>query len=192
MSKLILIGLPGSGKDTVGRVLSKGLNIPLVSLGELLRSSLKGREKEKLDNGEFISDDIIDGILKKSVLKLDSFILNGFPRNIAQANKLEKWGGVDKVFFLDVPVKEVLRRLSSRFVCPSCGFVSKEDGSCASCGSKLVKRKDDDPEVVKKRIELYKKETLPVVKFYEKMGKLVNVDGGSSDSIAEKIERIMK
>jgi adenylate kinase len=191
MLKLILIGLPGSGKDTVGRILSRNLNIPLISLGELLRSSLKGKEKKKLDNGELISDEIIDRILKKRILKLDSFILNGFPRNLTQAEKLEQWGGVERVFFLDVSEKEVLRRLYSRFVCPECGFVSKKDGVCASCGSKLVKRKDDRPEVVKKRINLYKKETLPVVKFYKKNNKLVEIKGGSGDSIAEKIEKII-
>ncbi|MCL5011620.1 MAG: nucleoside monophosphate kinase, partial [Candidatus Marsarchaeota archaeon] len=189
---LPVIGPPGSGKDTVGSIVSTKTRVPMITMGDLLRSSLKGKFKKMVDNGELIPDRIIYKILRVKTKKLDSFILNGFPRKLSQAKNLERWNAIDMVFFLDVPVKEVLKRLSKRYVCLNCGFVSKNPGDCQNCGSKMIKRKDDNPEIVKKRIKLYKKQTLPVIKFYKKIKKLVAVKGRNSRLIAEKIEKTLK
>ncbi len=192
MPKIILMGPPGSGKDTVGSIVSKKTRIPMITMSKLFRFSLKGKFKKMVDNGELIPDGITYKILRKKTSKLDSFILNGFPRKLSQSKNLEKWGGVDLVFFLDIPIKEVLKRLSKRYVCPNCGFVSKNPGVCPNCGSKMTKRRDDNPEIVKKRMKLYNKQTLPVIKFYKKIKKLVTVKGKNSSLIAEKIEKTLK
>ncbi len=192
MTRAILIGLPGSGKDTVGSILSEDTGIPLISLGDLLRSYLKGKWRKALDRGDFIPDEIIYRILTKKTSGLKSYILNGFPRKLNQAENLERLGGIDEVFFLDITVRESIKRLSNRYVCPSCDFVSKKDGLCGNCGDKLTKRKDDAPEVVKKRIKLYKKETIPVLEFYRERKKLFTIKGRNSMAIAKKIEKIIK
>jgi len=164
----------------------------MIIMGSLLRSTLKGELKKKIDKGEFIPDSVTYRILKRKISKLNSFILNGFPRKVSQAKTLEKWGGVDKVFFLNVPIKEVFKRLSKRYVCPNCAFVSNKPGVCPNCGLKLIKRSDDNPEIVKKRIKIYYKQTLPVIKFYKKIKKLVTIKEKNSSLTARKIEKTLK
>ena len=197
MLKIILLGAPGAGKGTQGNLISKKYGFPKISTGDILREAVKNRTplgmkaKEKMDKGELVDDEIILGIIKERVLRDDckeGFILDGFPRNIKQAEEFEKLGieGKELAILFDVKDEEIIRRLSSRRVCKKCGAIynlvvspPKKEGICDKCGGELIQRDDDKPEVIKRRLSVYKEQTEPLVEFYEKKGILgkVNAEG---------------
>ncbi len=197
MLKIILLGAPGAGKGTQGNLISKKYGFPKISTGDILREAVKNRTplgmkaKEKMDKGELVDDEIILGIIKERVSRedcKDGFILDGFPRNIKQAEEFEKLGieGKELAILFDVKDEEIIRRLSSRRVCKKCGAIynlvvspPKKEGICDKCGGELIQRDDDKPEVIKRRLSVYKEQTEPLVEFYEKKGILgkVNAEG---------------
>ncbi len=202
----ILLGLPGAGKGTQGELLSKKLGIPRVSTGDILREAVRkgtplGRKaKEAMDRGELVSDDIVIGIVEEKLKSQDcakGCILDGFPRNLTQAEALEKMGLELKAIYIEVPEEEVVKRLSARRICPSCGAVynlitspPKREGICDRCGAALVQRDDDREEVVRERIRVYREQTEPIVEFYRRKGVLVVVDGlGSPQEVFSRLQR---
>ena len=210
---LILLGAPGVGKGTQGVLISKEYGIPQISTGDILRKEVKEetelgkKAKQYMDKGELVPDDIIIDMMEKRIKEDDcknGFILDGFPRTTAQAEAFDEMLkknslNLDKVLLIDVPEEEIVERLTGRRVCPNCGAVyhiknnpPKQEGICDKCGSKLIQRDDDTEEVVRNRLEVYKKSTMPLVEYYEKQGKLVKIDGtGKIEEIFERIKKVL-
>ncbi len=191
--KLILLGAPGAGKGTQADILCKELDIPTISTGNILRAAIKNgtptgmKAKAFMDEGKLVPDDVIIGIITERVAEEDcknGYILDGVPRTIAQAEALEKAGIVfDDVVSIEISDEVIMERMSGRRVCEACGasyhlvaVPPKQEGVCDKCGGKLVQRKDDAPETVKARLEVYHKETEPLKAFYAQRGLLRSVE----------------
>lgn len=192
---LILLGPPGSGKGTQAKALSQKLNISHISTGDILREEVKaesklGKEaKGFMDKGELVPDRLVTEIIRErlSGKKLTSFLLDGYPRNIAQAQSLDqilaKIGlSIGKVIYLDVSESVVIQRLSGRRVCQKCGHIfhitnmpPKKDMICDLCGSALFQRDDDKVETIKRRLNVYLNETASLIDYYKAQNKLLNV-----------------
>ena len=192
--KIILLGAPGAGKGTQAEVICKHLNIPTISTGNCLREAVKNgsplglRAKADMDSGRLVPDDVVIGVVKDRIAKDDcakGYILDGFPRTVAQAEALEAMGvELDKVIDLEVPDETIKRRLSGRRVCEGCGASyhldfkpPKQEGVCDACGRALIIRRDDEPATVQDRLDVYHRQTEPVKAFYAARGKLYRVEG---------------
>ena len=204
--KLILLGAPGAGKGTQADILCKELDIPTISTGNILRAAIKNgtptgmKAKAYMDAGKLVPDDVIIGIITERVAEEDcknGYILDGVPRTIAQAEALEKAGIVfDDVVSIEISDEVIMERMSGRRVCEHCGasyhlvaVPPKQEGICDKCGGKLVQRKDDAPETVKARLEVYHKETEPLKAFYAQRGLLKSVE--NQPSVAETSQAIL-
>ena len=191
--KLILLGAPGAGKGTQAEILCKELNIPTISTGNILRAAIKNgtptglKAKAFMDDGKLVPDEVIIGIINERLAEEDcanGYILDGVPRTIAQAEALEKAGILfDHVISIEIADETIVNRMSNRRVCEDCGasyhlvaVPPKVEGVCDKCGGKLVQRKDDAPETVKARLDVYHKETEPLKGFYAERGLLRSVD----------------
>jgi adenylate kinase len=191
--KLILLGAPGAGKGTQAEILCKELNIPTISTGNILRAAIKNgtptglKAKAFMDDGKLVPDEVIIGIINDRLAEEDcatGYILDGVPRTIAQAEALEKAGILfDHVISIEIADETIVNRMSNRRVCEDCGasyhlvaVPPKVEGVCDKCGGKLVQRKDDAPETVKARLDIYHKETEPLKGFYAERGLLRSVD----------------
>ena len=191
--KLILLGAPGAGKGTQADIIKKKLNIPTISTGNILRAAIKNgtptgmKAKAFMDEGKLVPDDVIIGIITERVAEEDcknGYILDGVPLTIAQAEALEKAGIVfDDVVSIEISDEVIMERMSGRRVCEHCGasyhlvaVPPKQEGICDKCGGKLVQRRDDAPETVKARLEVYHKETEPLKAFYAQRGLLRSVE----------------
>ena len=191
--KLILLGAPGAGKGTQAERLSKELNIPTISTGNILRAAIKNgtptglKAKSYMDAGKLVPDEVIIGIITERLAEDDcanGYILDGVPRTIAQAEAIESAGiHFDAVVSIEISDETIMERMSGRRVCENCGasyhlvaVPPKRPGVCDSCGGKLVQRKDDAPETVKSRLAVYHKETEPLKDFYQKRGLLKPVE----------------
>jgi adenylate kinase len=192
--KLVLMGPPGAGKGTQGEILEKKLGISTISTGLMLRTAIKDQTEvgklaeQYIHDGKLVPDEVIVEIVKQRLTQPDcekGFILDGFPRTIAQAEALEAAGiEVDKVLLLEVSDNKIIERLSSRRECSKCGIpyniVSKKpakEGICDSCGGELIIRKDDVPETIQNRLDIYHEQTEPIKKFYEAKGILAVAQG---------------
>ena len=180
---LIFLGPPGVGKGTIAKEVVKEKKIPQISTGDLLRAAVKegselGKEaKEYMDTGKLVPDELVIGLLKDRILKEDcknGFILDGFPRTIAQAEALENSDVViDKVLNFKASEETIISRISGRRTCKKCSAIyhiknipPKAEGICDKCGAELFQRDDDKPESVKKRLDVYKQQTAPLIDFY--------------------------
>ena len=192
--KLILLGAPGAGKGTQAEIISKRLNIPTISTGNILREAIKNgtptglKAKEFMDNGKLVPDDVIIGIVRERVAREDcanGYILDGVPRTIPQAEALEAAGiHFDSVVSIEIEDSVIEARMTGRRVCGSCGASfhiaanpPKKEGVCDLCGGELVIRKDDAPETVKNRLKVFHTETEALKDFYRKLGILKLVEG---------------
>jgi adenylate kinase len=209
---LVLLGPPGSGKGTQGERLQQDLRLPYYATGDILRASVRegtelGNEaKEYMDRGDLVPDEVMVGLIAERVASneaADGFILDGFPRTIAQAEALDaKLGelgrGLTAVLLFDVPDEEVVRRLSGRRICPN-GHVfhmefdpPKEEGVCDVCGEQLHIRDDDKPDVVRHRLGTYHDKTEPLVAYYEERGLLQRIDGKQApDEVSGRISGLL-
>ena len=195
--KLILLGAPGAGKGTQAERLCKQLNIPTISTGNILRAAIKDgtptglKAKSYMDAGKLVPDEVIIGIITERLAQEDcrnGYILDGVPRTIARAEALEEAGiTFDKVLSLEISDAEIEERMEGRRFCHTCGATyhihnapPKREGVCDKCGGKLVQRKDDAPETVKARLEVYHKETEPLKDFYAQRGLLKPVENQPS------------
>ena len=192
--KLILLGAPGAGKGTQAEVISAKLEIPAVSTGNIIREALANgtemglKAKSFIDAGQLVPDDVVIGIIKERLAKDDcanGFILDGFPRTVPQAEALDNMGvEINCVVSIEVADEKIVERMSGRRSCPKCGATyhivynpSKDGTSCDKCGEALSIRKDDAPEVVLDRLNVYHNQTEPLKDFYGKKGVLVLVEG---------------
>ena len=192
--KLIILAAPGAGKGTQAEVLSKHFDIPTISTGAILRKNIAdgttlGKIAEKyINDGKFVPDEVMIDIVKKRLSEDDcknGFILDGFPRNIAQAEALDKADiEIDKVLTIEVEDEKIIERLSGRLECKKCGSSYHKEhkkpqrqGVCDKCGGPLTTREDDKPEVIKDRLATYYKQTEPLKKFYADRGLLKTAIG---------------
>ena len=190
--KLILLGPPGAGKGTQAQFLVEKYGIPQISTGDLLRKAVaEGTElgkiaKSYMDAGKLGPDDLILALVKERIEKPDcrkGYILDGYPRNLAQAEAMEKLDRVDVVINLVLPMEELVNRLTSRRTCRKCNAVynltarpPKVAGKCDSCGGELYQRDDDNEKTVSKRLETYTAQTEPLIKHYKKKKLLRDID----------------
>ena len=201
---LILLGAPGAGKGTQAEILSKILHIPTISTGNILRAAIKDgtptglKAKAFMDAGKLVPDEVIIGLIGERLEAEDcknGCILDGVPRTIAQAEALENAKiKIDAVVAIDISEEEIISRMSGRRVCEACGssyhvkaVPPRVDGICDSCGGKLIQRTDDTPETVKARLEVYHRETEPLVGFYAQRGLLKTVEAASKDDTTAAI-----
>lgn len=192
--RIIFLGAPGAGKGTQAEKASAALSIPAVSTGNIIREAIANetemgkRAKAYTEKGELVPDEVVIGIIKERLAQPDckeGFILDGFPRTVPQAEALDRMGiEIDRVVNIEVPDETIVSRMSGRRVCPSCGasyhteYKPSADGvHCDSCGSELIIRKDDSPEVVLSRLQVYHEKTEPLKDYYDKKGILRNVIG---------------
>ena len=204
--KLILLGAPGAGKGTQAEILCKKFGVPSISTGNILRAASKDgtptgvQAQSYIDAGQLVPDEVIIGILNERLAQSDcakGYILDGVPRTIAQAQAMEESGiEIDAAVALEISEDEILRRMKGRRVCEACGssfnmeaIPPRVEGICDNCGGKLIQRQDDTPETVHKRLEVYHRETRPLVGYYAERGLLRTVD--VSDSKEGTFRRIM-
>ena len=192
--KLILLGAPGAGKGTQAEIISEKYNIPTISTGNIIRAALKNgtemglKAKAYIDSGRLVPDDVVIGIIKERLAEDDcqnGFILDGFPRTIPQAEALDSMNvSIDAALSIEVSDREIVKRMSGRRVCEKCGASyhteykkPKSEGVCDGCGSPLIIRKDDEPDTVLDRLDIYHKQTEPLKSYYKSQGKLITVEG---------------
>jgi len=195
---IVFLGLPGSGKGTQAELLSNKYKIPAISTGELLRNEVKNKTdvgneiKRKMDSGDLVEDEIVIKILKNKLVSescKNGFILDGFPRNIKQTEKLEMMLNeinmkITKVFNFIVEEDIIIKRITGRYTCKKCNAIynyfynkPKIDGECDRCGSKeFDKRLDDNEKTIKNRIKIFNQSNFKIVEFYSKKGLIVSVD----------------
>ena len=209
--KLILLGPPGAGKGTQAEVLSRDLNIPTISTGNILRAAVKAgtliglKAKSYMDAGKLVPDEVIIGIIQERLAEADcagGFILDGVPRTIAQAEALEAHGiQFDHVISLEISDEAIVKRMDGRRVCTQCGTPfhveskpPKTAGACDLCGGELVERDDDKPETVRARLVVYHDETEPLKHFYQERGKrdVVPGDLGTIEDTTRAIKQVLE
>jgi adenylate kinase len=207
---IIMLGPPGAGKGTQARMMGEKLTFPHISTGDMLREALKNetelgkKAKAFMESGALVPDDLVDAIVAERLGREDcgrGFILDGYPRTIAQAEALQRLFDRDGTEILTLGVEvgdsELIKRLSSRWTCPKCGKMfnanldpDKVNGQCDECSANLVQRKDDTAEVIAERLQVYHKTTQPLIQYYQAKDAYVEVDG---DNAVEKIfNNIMK
>lgn len=210
--RVVLVGPPGSGKGTQGDLLEQKLAVPHISSGELLRESAAqgspdGRKaKDFMDRGQLVPDDLVIGLIKARVAEQDcnrGFVLDGFPRNPAQAEKLQEVLNerrVDHVIALEVPVGTIVGRLSGRRTCSGCGKLyhvtlnpPRIKGRCDNCGRELFVRDDDREETVRERLAVYHRQTEPLMGYYAGQGLLRRVNGeAGTEQVTERILAVVR
>ena len=207
--KIILLGAPGAGKGTQAEIISKKLGIPTISTGNILRAAVKAgtpiglEAKSYMDAGKLVPDEVIIGIIQERLAEPDcakGFILDGVPRTIAQAQALDAHGiHFDAVLSLEIDDSVIEARMTGRRTCHTCGATyhiqaapPKQKGVCDKCGGELEQRKDDQPETVKHRLEVYHNETEPLKDYYQAHGVLMSVpDLGGIEETNEKIMELL-
>ena len=206
-AKIVLLGAPGSGKGTQAKRLCQELGLALISTGDLLREAVRegtpqGKQaKGFMDAGKLVPDDLVIGLIKEKLAGLKGgFLLDGFPRNLEQAEMLDAIADINLAVNLDVDEQAIVDRIAKRRSCKQCNEVyhlatkpSKKGGVCDKCGGELYQRTDDTEAVVRERLRVYKVRTLPLTDFYKKRGILVNVDGqGEIDDVFDRTLKAIK
>ncbi|MGJ9384533.1 adenylate kinase [Salipaludibacillus neizhouensis] len=211
---LILMGLPGAGKGTQAEKVVAKYGVPHISTGDMFRAAIKDgtelglRAKAFMDEGNLVPDEVTVGIVEERLSKDDcqkGFLLDGFPRTVAQASALEEIlksldRQLDHVLYIKVPEEDLFKRLTGRWICPECGATYHEiynppkvQGKCDKDGSDLTQRKDDKPDTVKKRIDVNMEQTQPLVDFYSEKGYLRNINGQKDiQDVFEDIDQLLK
>jgi adenylate kinase len=196
---LIMLGPPGAGKGTQAERFARGRGIPKISTGDILRDAVQAgsemglRAKAIMDRGELVNDEVMIGIVQERLERPDAragFILDGFPRTVAQAAALDAiMAGRDPLIVIDITVPEVelVRRLAARMICESCGAnAATHETVCGRCGGRLKHRSDDSDKVVRERLKVYHRSTEPLVNYYRSRPTFRSVDGAQSpDRVAE-------
>jgi len=205
MKKIILLGAPGAGKGTLAIKMKDKYNIPHISTGDILRENIRNKTdlgmkaKDLIDKGQLVPDELVVEIIKDRLSKDDAkkgCILDGFPRNIKQAEVLDSFYGIDVVINMVADVKVILERLTGRRVC-KCGgtfnvkFLNGSD-TCSICGEKLYTRDDDKEEVILDRLKVYNQSTAPLIEYYKKQNKVQDVNANEdSDIVLSKVGKLL-
>ena len=200
--RIVIFGPPGSGKGTYASRLVKRLGVPHISTGDLVREEIRnhtplGDMIEKYSSsGTLVPDETITEILKKRMESIDAkgFVLEGYPRTVSQARALEEIATISTVINLNVPDSVIIRRLSARLQCKSCGTIYNEitmkpkvAGKCDKCGGELFRRDDDQPRVIQERLRVYKETSSPVVDFYRAKSLLKDIKNDDPNADPEQI-----
>lgn len=207
------MGLPGAGKGTQAEKINEKYNVPHISTGDMFRLAIKEgtdlgiKAKEYMDQGALVPDEVTIGIVRERLMKDDTkngFLLDGFPRTIAQAEGLEALltelnRSIDFVIHVDVPEEKLVERLSGRRICPTCGTAyhvefnpPKEEGICDKDGSALIQRDDDKAETVKNRLSVNIEQTQPLLDFYQEKGYLARVNGDQDiEVVFQEIQEVL-
>jgi adenylate kinase len=200
--RLVLVGPPGAGKGTQAVFLAEHYSIPHISTGDIFRANLKagtplGQEaKGFMDRGELVPDSVTNAMVKDRLTHADianGFLLDGFPRNVVQAEVLrailaEQKSPLDAVLELNIADSEIIERLSSRLTCRGCGAPAPATAqACAACGGELYQREDDKAEVIARRLEVYNEQTAPIIAFYRGEGLLITIS--ATGAVSEITER---
>jgi adenylate kinase len=195
---IILLGAPGAGKGTQAARISDSYKLPHISTGDIFRENIKNQTpigllaKSYIDAGKLVPDEVTCKIVEERIAREDcknGYMLDGFPRTIAQAEALDKITNIDLVINIEVDFSLLLDRLCGRRVCKDCGESShlkwlNGETKCPRCGGELYQRKDDNPETVQSRLDVYSAQTAPLIEYYTKKGVLFNVDGSSTPDVA--------
>jgi adenylate kinase len=209
-----MFGAPGAGKGTYASRLQKKLGVETIATGDIFRELIKndselGRKVSSyVEKGLLVPDEIVTEVLKERLSKIPEgkgFILDGFPRTLGQAKALEAVAKIDVILMLDVPDWLIIERLSSRRICRNCGTVynirflkPKVEGVCDKCGGPLYQRSDDNPEVIKKRLQVYKEQAEPLLEYFEKkkvpfvVSKTTSLDQSPEPVVDKMIEELKK
>ncbi len=212
--RIVVLGPPGSGKGTRAKVIGKIYGVPVITTGDMLREAVaEGTEMGKLaegymNRGELVRDDVVIAIVEERMGKPDvekGFVLDGFPRSVNQAEALDRIleeGGaeLDTVLIVTARPETIVTRLSLRRSCPKCGAVyhlrdkpPKVAGVCDECGTELIQREDDKEEIIRHRLEVYEKQTFPILERYERMGKVREISGELDfEEIPNEIRRVLE
>ena len=211
--RIIMLGAPGAGKGTQAKLISERYGIPHISTGDIFRSNIKNgtelgkKAKTYMDQGQLVPDELTCDLVVDRIAQddaKDGYVLDGFPRTIPQAEALKhalegRGESVDFAIDVDVPDENIIKRMSGRRACVSCGATyhvvynpPKKEGVCDVCGSGLILRDDDKPETVKKRLDVYHSQTQPLIDYYQKDGVLKEVDGTREiDTIFSQIQKLL-
>ncbi|GLV52112.1 adenylate kinase [Thermobispora bispora] len=212
--RVVLVGPPGAGKGTQAQYIASHLSVPKISTGDIFRANVsRGTElgklaKEYMDRGELVPDEVTIAMVRDRLLQDDvreGFLLDGFPRNVPQAEVLKEMlaefgASLDVVLELKVDDEEVIRRLSGRRTCRSCGKVwhvvfdpPAVEGVCDACGGELFQRDDDREETIRRRLEVYQEQTAPLISFYEKEGILAGIDAtGPVEEVTQRALSVLR
>ncbi|MBE6524694.1 MAG: adenylate kinase [Thermoplasmata archaeon] len=206
-STIVLLGPPGAGKGTQGEKLTDEFGYTRLSTGDMLREAVRNgtelgkKAKEYMDAGALVPNDLIIGLMKEKIAGIKGgVLLDGFPRTVEQADALAEQMDVDLALNFDVADEELIQRLTQRRSCPKCNAVyhlatkkPKKDGICDKCGSELYQRDDDKEATVRNRLEVYRKNTMPLIDYYSKKGTLVTIEGsGDINEIFEKVKKVIQ
>jgi adenylate kinase len=211
--KIILLGPPGAGKGTQAKLITEKYAIPHISTGDIFRKNITEKTplgieaKRYMDDGQLVPDEVTIGIVNDRLSMEDckkGFLLDGFPRTVKQAEALDLFLSsnakkIDTALLIDVPKGFILERMTGRRVCPACGASyhirfnpSKVDDKCDVCGGSLVQRKDDSEETVKERLDVYDRQTQPLIQYYKEQNILITVDGTKEiNDVFEKICNVL-
>lgn len=211
--RIVLLGAPGSGKGTQAKLLVQRKGIPQVSTGDLLRaevaqgSPLGQKAKAAMDAGELVSDEVVLGMIRQRLNEPDArngFILDGFPRNLAQGEALDELlqeigQPIDHAVHVKVSRGALMQRLTGRRTCEACGQMynvysspPKREGICDRCGGQLLQRDDDNEETIARRLDVYQEQTEPLIGYYQRQGKLVTVLGeGEVDDVFSRLMDVL-
>ena len=207
--RIVFLGPPGAGKGTQAKLLAARLGIPHLSTGDMLRAAVRdrtplGREAEAhMGAGRLVPDSLVLGLLKERLASPDTAagcLLDGFPRNVAQAEKLGELLPLDRVLYFDVPEEVLLPRLTERRSCPICGTTynllrhpPRRPGHCDKDGSELVHRPDDREEAVRTRFQVYREETAPLLAYYRSQGLLRTIPaGGAVEQVRRAVDEALR
>lgn len=207
--RYIFMGPPGVGKGTQAVLLAKNKGIPHISTGDMFRRAIENKTPmgqqalPYVESGRYVPDDIVNGLVQERLAEPDcaqGFVLDGYPRTLGQAQAFDQYlkenqQKLDAVILLSVPDEVILARLTGRRVCRDCGATyhvefqpPKVAGKCDQCGGPLVQRDDDREETVRRRLEVYREETSPLLEYYREQSILVSIDGeGTVEQVAERI-----
>lgn len=200
--KIILLGAPGCGKGTQSALIKEKYNLPHISTGDIFRENIKNETelgklaKNYIDNGALVPDSLTCDLVKDRLSKEDcknGFILDGFPRTIAQAEALDTFSDIDRAILIDVDFDVIVSRLSGRRTCPACKNIyntSSYSSDTCECGTKLIQRDDDKEETIRKRLSTYESQTYPLIDYYKNCNKLSVVKG--KDKPEETFEDVKK